>query len=80
MGIQLLSAVVGQTGAEPDPELVTPGALGLALVLMLGLAIVLLYKSMNRHLGRISAPPADPRAMRPTKTDDPGSDESDHTA
>ncbi len=59
MGIQALSALVGQAPVEPDPEIVTPGALGLAIVVMLGLAIVLLYRSMNRHLRKVDVPPAE---------------------
>lgn len=41
---------------EPDPSIVTPGLLGLVMVLALGLAIVFLYKSMNRQLKRVDFP------------------------
>ena len=59
MGIQVLSALIGQAPVEPDPDIVTPGALGLAIVLMLGLAIFLLFRSMNRHLRKVNVPPAE---------------------
>lgn len=58
MGIQVLSALIGQAPVEPDPEIVTPGALGLAIVLMLGVAIFLLFRSMNRHIRKVDVPPA----------------------
>ena len=58
MGIQVLSALIGQAPVEPDPDIVTPGALGLAIVVMLGLAIFLLFRSMNRHLRKVDVPPA----------------------
>jgi hypothetical protein len=58
VGIQVLSALIGQAPVEPDPEIVTPGALGLAIVLMLGLAIFLLFRSMNRHIRKVDVPPA----------------------
>jgi hypothetical protein len=58
VGIQVLSAVVGQAPVEPDPDIVTPGALGLAIVMMLGLAIFVLFRSMNKHLRKVDVPPA----------------------
>ena len=58
MGTQVLSAIIGQAPVEPDPEIVTPGALGLAIVLMLGFAIFLLFRSMNRHIRKVDVPPA----------------------
>lgn len=41
---------------EPDPSIVTPGLLGLVLVLALGLVVVFLYKSMNSQLRRVDFP------------------------
>jgi hypothetical protein len=36
-----------------DPDKVQPGLLGLAFVVMLSLAVVALWFSLRRHLGRI---------------------------
>lgn len=51
-----LAALAAQAPQEPDPGIVTPGLLGLVLVLMLGVAIVFLYRSMNRQLKRVNLP------------------------
>lgn len=41
---------------EPDPAIVTPGLFGLVMILLLGLVVVFLYKSMNRQLKRVDFP------------------------
>lgn len=38
---------------EPDPALVTPGLLGLVILLALGLAVAFLYRSMRTQLRRV---------------------------
>jgi len=38
---------------EPDPALVTPGLLGLAILLALGVAVAFLYRSMRTQLRRV---------------------------
>lgn len=59
---------------EPDPEIVTPGMLGLAMILALGIAVVFLYKSMNRQLKRVDFPEPDGSAEaadgRPQRSQD----------
>jgi hypothetical protein len=51
---------------EPDPSLVTPGLLGLAILLALGVAVVFLYRSMRTQLRKVdfddgSAAPVPPQ-------------------
>ena len=43
------------TPVEPpiDPARVTPGLLGLVSVLFLGIAVVLLYRSMRKQMGKV---------------------------
>jgi len=41
------------TPGPVDPDKVQPGLLGLAFVVMLALAVVALWFSLRRHLGRI---------------------------
>ncbi|MBC6457565.1 hypothetical protein [Actinomadura sp. HBU206391] len=55
--------LVPVTGAMPlaalagvDEDSVTPGVLGLLVVVALGLALVFLIKSMNKQISRIQAP------------------------
>ena len=55
----VVMSVLAQQVEEPDPSIVTPGSLGLAIVLMLGLAVLLLFKSMNKQLKRIDLPEDD---------------------
>lgn len=55
-----LVVVAEETPVEPDPSLVTPGLLGLGMVLFLGFAVYLLVKSMNRQLAKVDLPD-DPR-------------------
>jgi hypothetical protein len=43
-----------------DPNRVTPGVLGLVVVVALGIATWLLMRSMNRHLRRIDFDEGDP--------------------
>lgn len=54
---------------EPDPSLVTPGALGLLITVLMVLACVLLYRSMRKQLGRIDFEEtgADSDAPQPTE-------------
>jgi hypothetical protein len=52
---------------EFDESLVTPGALGFAVVLLLGIATWLLLRSMNRHLRKV---PRDGREPEPEPKDD----------
>ncbi len=57
MVFEALAAVVSQDPVvEPDPDIVTPGLLGLIMVLLLGIAIYLLFRSMNRHLRKVDFP------------------------
>lgn len=69
-----------------DPTRVTPGALGFAVMLVLGIATYLLIRSMNGHLRNIPqepdlrippGPPREPgnRDSRPPDGTDPGTPE-----
>lgn len=51
--LQGLALVLAQPPVEPDPEIVTPGLIGLAMVLVLGVAVYFLYRSMKRQLKRV---------------------------
>lgn len=65
-----LLGIMATAPTEPDPSIVTPGLLGLALVLGLGAAVGFLYRSMNRQLKRVDFPEPPEAAPR-----GPGSDE-----
>ena len=65
-----LLGMMATAPTEPDPSIVTPGLLGLALVLALGAAVGLLYRSMNRQLKRVDFPEPHEAAEQ-----EPGSDE-----
>lgn len=53
---------------EPDPSLVTPGALGLFITILLVVASVFLYRSLRTQLRRVDfeETPADTDAPQPT--------------
>lgn len=51
-----LMGVLAQATTEPDPSIVTPGMLGLGLTLALGIALLLLFRSLKRQLNRIDIP------------------------
>lgn len=52
----MLIAVPGLVIAAYDPNDVKPGWVALMLVIVLGIATFLLWRSMNRQLGKISVP------------------------
>ena len=52
----LHALVTANAPVEPDPTLVTPGLLGLVMVLALGAALFLLVRSMSKQLRRIDVP------------------------
>jgi hypothetical protein len=62
MNALLLAHALAVRVAAPDPEDVKPGGLALVIVLLMGLATYLLWRSMNRQLKKVdfddgSAPP-----------------------
>ncbi|GAA0571820.1 hypothetical protein GCM10009546_38170 [Actinomadura livida] len=53
----MLSLTAVQIGAFPlNDDTVTPGFLGFAVVVALGIATVFLIRSMNKHMRKIQAP------------------------
>lgn len=52
----LHTLVTANAPVEPDPTLVTPGLLGLVILLALGVAVYLLVRSMGKQLRRIDVP------------------------
>lgn len=40
----------------PSPDVVTPGLLGFIVFALLGLALFLLVRSMNKHVRRVDVP------------------------
>ena len=77
VALQALLAIATPAPVEPDPEIVTPGALGLAITLALGVAVYFLFRSLNRHLRRVDFP--DGESAPPEQDGDVGGDESDRT-
>ena len=69
-----LALMLAQPPQEPDPAIVTPGLIGLAITMALGVAIFFLYKSMNRQLNKVDIPPAEAGA-----SDGDGEDEQPAT-
>lgn len=63
MTVGALLVVAQTTPVEPDPSLVTPGLLGLVMVLALGAAIVVLFRSMNKQIKRVDFPEPDEGAQ-----------------
>jgi hypothetical protein len=53
MNALLLAHAVVTRVAAPDPEDVKPGGLALVIVLLMGLATYLLWRSMNRQLKKV---------------------------
>lgn len=43
-------------GGAPSPDVVTPGLLGFIVFALLGLALFLLVRSMNKHVRRVDVP------------------------
>jgi hypothetical protein len=58
-------------GGAPSPDVVTPGLLGFIVFALLGLALFLLLRSMNKHVRRVDVP-ADHREDEPPKRPDTG--------
>lgn len=76
--MQASSTVATAPPVEPDPQVVTPGAMGLMITLVLFLAVILLVRSMRRHLHRIDLPrhPDDERGR--TAADDHRGDDAQY--
>ncbi len=53
------------TQREIDPERVTPGAIGLAFVVVLGIAVVFLVRSMTKQLAKVPESFDDPDGAGP---------------
>ena len=75
--LEAIAAIITQAPVEPDPEIVTPGALGLAIVVALGVAVYFLYRSLNRQLGKVDFPDGEPAP--PEQDEDASGDEPDRT-
>ena len=51
-----LLAVIEQAAQGADPDTVTPGWFGFAMLLGLGIAVYVLFRSMRKQLGRVDVP------------------------
>ncbi|MFC8172915.1 hypothetical protein ACFUJ0_10860 [Streptomyces sp. NPDC057242] len=67
-----LTQLVPFAAEELDKNKVTPGVLGFVVFAVLALAVWMLMKSMNRHMGRVSFEEApDPAATAATPAETP---------
>jgi hypothetical protein len=55
----------------PSPDVVTPGLLGFVVFALLGLALFLLLRSMNKHVRRVDVPADHPADEKPRKPGTP---------
>jgi hypothetical protein len=60
-------------GGAPSPDVVTPGLLGFIVFALLGLALFLLLRSMNKHVRRVDVPDDHPRDDERRKPGPPSS-------
>ncbi|MFE5486573.1 hypothetical protein [Streptomyces sp. NPDC056527] len=64
-----LTQLVPFAAEELDKNKVTPGVLGFVVFAVMAVAVWMLMKSMNRHMGKVSFDEgADPKGATPTKS------------
>ena len=66
-----LLAGIGQAAQGADPDSATPGMFGFLMLVVLGLAVYGLFRSMKKQLGRVEVPYADdPEGLGEDAVDD----------
>jgi hypothetical protein len=71
--LSLYLAVAAAAEKAPDPDDVKPGWLGFGVFILLALALVVLWFSLRKHLGRVDFDEEDPgSAERPRRTNGDG--------